>query len=331
MIKIAERLRPFSHQAGIRFVLPMSSIAVQVFPTRLFFSDLEGKNASFHHDFDFRGPIKQFTAQLDLEKGHLCVFGFTQSGYMRYFLKAEKEGVVLEMDKPHPGRLSFPLAMTECRCEHRERLSLGEHKAQDWEEIKRRLDLKEIFPHWFALSHCMPGGQLSHPLLEECRSVIAKREKVKVLEAFESLFLASFEGVLVPRLIDLEYQGILPQGEIKGFPLPILTEGGKLIRSLFISEDQGAVGLLPCLPPEFHCGRMIGLKSSRGDFLDMEWTKKALRKVRIEATGEMALKLPKGIVSCRMKMGRTLEKLSVDKEGRVFLPAKKTIFLDRFS
>lgn len=327
MIKIAERLRPFSHQAGMRFVLPMSSIAVQVFPTRLSFSDLAGKNEPFHYDFDILGPLKQFTAQLDLEKGHLCVFGFTRDGYMRYFLKAEKDGIALEIEKPHAQRFNFPFHMTSCQCEHKERLSLGEHKAQVWEDVKRRLDFKEIFPHWFALSQCVPSGSISHPLLEECRSMIAKRERVKVLEAFESLFLASFEGVLVPRLADTDYQGILPKAEIKGPPLPILTEGGKLIRSLFFSEEEEAFCLLPCLPPEFHSGRMIGVKSSRGDLIDMEWTKKALKKVRlVSSAGEMALKLPKGIVSCRMKN----QKISVSKEGLLTVNAKGMIFLDRF-
>ena len=74
--------------------------------------------------------------------------------------------------------------------------------------------------------------------------MIANRERVKLLEVFESFFLASFEGVLVPRLIDTEYQGILPQEEIKGPPLPLLTEGGKLIRSLIFQEDQGVLSLL---------------------------------------------------------------------------------------
>ena len=330
MIKIAERLRPFSHQAGMRFVLPMSSIAVQVFPTRLSFSDLAGKNEPFHYDFAFKGPLKEFTAQLDLEKGHLCVFGFTRAGYMRYFLKAEKDGVVLDVDKPKSQQLRFPLHMTGCRSETKERLSLGEHKAQVWEDVKRRLDFKEIFPHWFALSQCVPGGSISHPLLEACRLMIANRERVKLLEAFESFFLAAFEGVLVPRLVDTEYQGILPQEEIKGSPLPLLTEGGKLIRSLFFQEDQGVLSLLPCLPPEFHCGRMLGVKSSRGDSFDMEWTKKTLRKVRVVSAGEMTIKLPKGIVSCRMKIGRSLKKFSVDKDGHVVCPAKGIVLLDRF-
>ena len=98
-ITIAERLHPFSHEIGTKFLLPKSSWAVEVFPTRLNFCDLEGKGDSFYLCFDFSGPIQGFTAELNLELGGLSVFGMTRKGHMCYRLCAKEDGIWLTMEK----------------------------------------------------------------------------------------------------------------------------------------------------------------------------------------------------------------------------------------
>jgi hypothetical protein len=167
-------------------------------------------------------------------------------------------------------------------------------------------------------------------LLDVCKNKIAQGEKETVLEAFENLFRAAFEGVLVPRLIDTDYQGIVQQTDnVPGSALPLLTESGKLIRSLFIQQKQGEIALLPCLPPQFHSGRFLGAD------LDFEWSKKTLKRVLIHsaAGGEMHLKLPKRIRSFRMRLGRkNIQKGTVDAQGRAVLclEGNHTAELDRF-
>lgn len=342
-ITIAERLHPFSHGPGTKFLIPRTTWAVQVFPTRLNFSDLEGGAEPFFLTLDFVGPVRGFTAEMDLERGHLNVFGITQKGFMRYQLAAKESGIHLTMEKTPEDKVvcakgseTFAMAKGESHlvCASaltslgQERLSLGMHKAQDWDLVRRRLDCKEIFPAWFLMASQTPEKSGENALLEACRRKIEQREKDSVLEAFERLFLAAFEGVLAPRCADTEHQGIEFTSQT---PLSLLTESGRLIRSLFIQENEGALSLLPCLPPQFHCGRMTGVRITSGETLHFEWTKKTLRVVHIHSAsnGQIALQLPKGIRSFRMTGGKKLE---VDAEGKIIVPleANKTVQLDRF-
>ena len=359
-ITIAERFHPFSHANGTKFLLPKTAMVIQVFPTRLYFTDLENRFKPFDISFDFVGPLKDFTAELDLEKGQLRVFGTTKKGYMRFSICAKPDGIWLMMEKTPEGKVACrrssppekhslskaesmlisPPFEESCQEAGSERLSLGMHKAQEWESICRRLDFKEIFPLWLALCAQVPtttqvgtGGNYS--LLEECRQRIDERDRVGVLEAFEAFFLASFEGVLTPRLFDTEHQGIASVTGEAISPLPLLTEGGRLIRSLFVQETAGELAILPCLPTAFECGRMTGIQTSRNDVVDFEWTKKFLRRMRITSVlgRELTLRLPKGIASFRCKKGRTtMKKMHVDREGRVVLTlgANQTLHLDRF-
>ena len=251
-ITIAQRLHPFSHQMGTKFLLPNTSWSVQVFPTRLFFSDLEKGVEPLFFAFDFTGPIDDFTAELDLEKGHLSVFGKTQKGYMRYQLFVKEEGIWLHLEKAPEEKVvcrsSLAIGNTVlnkgdqiCLVKQaselkltQERLSLGMHKAQDWDLVRRRLDLKEIFPQWFLMASSITAKKTSssdlgnYSLLKICKEKIQRREKEGVLQAFESLFCAAFEGVLVPRVWDLDYQGIIAETAIFNdfiSPLPLFARG----------------------------------------------------------------------------------------------------------
>jgi hypothetical protein len=357
-ISIAQRLHPFSHNAGTQFLVPRTSLAVRVFPTRLDFCDLEGKVEPFFLTLDFLGPIQGFTVGANLEKGFLNVFGMTRKGYMRYQLWVKEGSLFLTMEKTPEERvvcrhslfpeeeISFQKGESRTICSQlesiaqatpQERLSLGMHKSQDWDLVRRRLDCKEIFPAWLLMASQAPGEGIfvkDISLLSICKERIAQRERESVLEAFEHLFLTAFEGVLAPRWIDSEYQGIGLQSPPFLSSLPLLIESGRLIRSLFIQENEGEVSLLPCLPPQFHCGRMIQVKTSCGALLDFEWTKKTLKSVFIHAasSGLMSLKLPKGIRSFRLTCGKqVLKKEDVDPEGKaiVSLEAGKTLQLDR--
>lgn len=362
-ITIAQRLHPFSHENGTKFLLPNSSYSVQVFPTRLNFVDMEGQMESFFLSFDLIGPFVDFTAELDLELGILRVFGMTKKGYMRYCICAKNEGIWLRVEKIPEEKLichrSFslePLRLSKeesllislpCKdlrlMKSGERLSLGIHKAQEWELIRRRCDFKEIFPLWLMLSHWIPlksslRNEGNYLLLDECRQKIKQKEKVTVLKSFQHLFLAAFDGVLVPRLYDTEYQGIFPGIEQKNSslsPLPLLLQGADLIRSLFFQEKEEKIAILPCLPPEFHSGRLIGVKSVKGVTLDLEWTKKSLRRLRVFSFhgNEVLLSVPREIRSCRIKQGRRIiNRLPIDSESHLHLSliANQTIDLDRF-
>ncbi len=357
-LTIAERMHPFSHLNGTKFLLPQTSLCIQVFPTRLEFIDLEGD--AFFLTLDFAGPIHDFTAELDLEQGVLRVFGMTQKGHMRYCLFARKDGIQLKLEKAPEEKvvchlstatapfyltkgesLLIPMLLREAGMEKfTERLSLGGNKAQNWDLVRRRCDFTEIFPIWLALSHWIPAKTVettegNYSLLEMCRKNIEEKNKEKIVEGFHHLFLAAFEGVLVPRSVDTEHQGILNKEVNRGIPaLPLLTKGASLIRSLFVGDTSKKVAILPCLPPQFHSGRMVGVQVENA-VLDFEWSKKSLRCLQIVSSSdaEICLILPKGIRSCRLKLGRKeSKKTAIGTDGSLILslaPAKP-VCLDRF-
>jgi hypothetical protein len=182
------------------------------------------------------------------------------------------------------------------------------------------------------------GVQGCYRLLEECRLSIERGRSIDVLPHFHRFFLAAFEGMLVPRLRDLEFQGIIPNdAEIEeDLPvLPLLAEGGALIASLFFREANDKVHLLPLLPPEFHCGRWIGRTTAAGDQIEMEWSKKTLKKVviRPHSDREISLVLPKEITGYRIRSNmreKGKKGMVVKHQLTLSLQSGTTVILDRF-
>ncbi len=329
-ITIAERLRPFSHSLGSLFPIPGTPWRVQIYPTRLIFSEEGGKTLFF--DLEVKGPVKGFTAELDLERGRIRVWG---EG-MRYALFAEEQGIWIDWEKGGGKRaLLVPCSEGYVPPSCLDRLSLGMHKAQEWEKIKGRLDLKELFPLWLRIAQSSPqergegvGGMWA--LLDTCRQAVVERRKVEIVSLFRTFFQAAFEGVFVPRAEDTEFQGIVEQGSFKGSVLALLTESAEIVRSLFFVEDEGVLLLLPCVPPEFHCGRWLGGGTRSGIRLSMEWTKKCLRQVSLssETAQAVTLKLPKGLVSCRVGQ-REKVKVGKDQLLHLELAPRGVVWIDR--
>lgn len=297
-IKVAERLRPFSHLPGSSCLLPKSNLILQIFPSLIRFNDLQ------EIPLDLQGPVKGFTIVQDLEKGRICVHGKAVNGFFRYFISQEEKGVLIQFDKyPIEKENLFIFSFSQKVCFSPERLSLGMHKAQNWELIRQRADLKEIFPLWLKLAHLIPeSNHGENSLLEKCRDGILKKEKENVFHSFLNLFHVNFYGMLVPRLHDAEYQGFsyLSSGIIPHF---LLKEGAALIRSLFFQEKENKISLLPCLPPQCHSGRYLNLQTSFGFSFDMEWSKKSLKKLIIQSNSAQTLYLdfPKSLKSYRLR------------------------------
>lgn len=362
-INIAERLKPYTHLPGTSVMIPGSFLRATIFPTLLRIESLEGAEprAAGTLAFKIKGPVRNFTIQNDLERGAVYVFGQSADGYFRYALTALAEknaaaltlikapeqqlhlqnpamtlsaGDVLSLDQtgcsPHPcGRHYFP--------PETDRLSLGNHKSQDWELVKRRLSLAEILPHWLRLGQLVPqtagaanGGTLR--LLQELEEALAAGRKMESEPLLQNLFLAAFDGILSPRLVDTDHQGIvdaaIPEG-FEGSPLPLLHKGAALIRSLFFRAEADALFLLPLLPPAFHCGRFLNLAADGWGTLDIEWSKKTLKKVilRPNSSRTVRLHLQNEISSFRLRKsigdkGQVLEAgaaFTVESGGRYLL------------
>lgn len=178
-----------------------------------------------------------------------------------------------------------------------DRLSLGNHKAQDGDLIKRRLCLQEIFPLWHRLGQLVPAypwvdskeGTLA--LLEECREHIRQNKPEKTEQTWLNLIQAGFGQLLVPRLEDPDFQGIAPSlVSLDCSPLVLLSEGSKLIRQLFIQFKDNQIHFLPHLLPSLFCGRLIEVPW-KGGKVNFEWTKKTIRRVILYSQQEQEVSM----------------------------------------
>jgi len=315
-ITIAERLKPFSHVPGATCVIPWSSYKVQAFPALLIFEDLMTFQKHEYH-LGWKGPVLDFTLELDLEKGVVWVYGKTLDGHRRICIQMTEEGIAIDKKLVLPGAKVNPHSL--------ERLSLGMSKTLDWEKVTRRHLMAEIFPIWFRLGQMVPQGAGTAGFLDE-------DEKRDIAAVYLKLFLAGFEGILAPRLSDTDHQGIVPEGFFSGSPLALLSEGAKSIRSLFFKESSQSWDFLPCLSPEFHAGRFIQMETKAGDKIDFEWSKKLLKKVIIHAESEreILISVPKPLKSCRLRTSLKEKGTRHLMEKPLVLMPGQILFLDRF-
>lgn len=321
-ISIAERLKPFSHVPGTSTILPGSGCLVQIFPCLIRIYHLKGSQPVLLTEItvDLKGPVQQFTICNDLEKGRMTISGNTAEGWMRYHLISgmlhanvrlvvdrapnngfciKKEGKSYALKSKEgidllDGEIAFePYQVPSC-----DRLSLGNHKAQDWELIKRRFSLTEILPLVHRLGQLIPPmdpleasnlheGTLS--LLHMCEQSFADERPEKGEETWIHFFLGCFHQFLVPQLEDNDYQGLVIQKPLENAlisPLAILSEGSRLIRKLFVQQENNSLFILPYLFPSLHQGRLIDV-SIEGGSLSMEWTKKTIRRMHFYAEQDL--------------------------------------------
>ena len=342
-IEIAERLHPFSMQPGCEFLLPYTSLRVRAYPACVIIDDLASGLAEngISIGWDVTGPVKDFSATQDLERGELRVQGRYTEGYFRYVLhtRANSPDIVLRAERTPASGVFFRIENDGVQTRNGllqqkeeidlpggkmmkdrstcaiERLSFGNHKKQDWDLIRRRGSLSEIFPLWYRLGQVIPEAPVkgitgTAALLEPCRAAIFSGAPDTIHSSFNALFLAGFEGGLSPRLQDSDRSGIKVGGEMLHFdshidlsPLILVNQGAKLIRSLFLQESDGRVKLLPSLPPELACGRLVNASCGVEGRINVEWTKKRLHKVVFAALSDQQVMFDfcRGEVSCRLR------------------------------
>lgn len=339
-IEIATRLIPYSHTPGMCSLIPQTEWAGAFFPAMVHVRTMRGPLVSCTHILPIRGPVQDFTIMLDLEKGAVRVHGKGQDGYFRYRVNKKNSDLVLEWEKSPvaaqdiilaKGCVAFPTPIHS-------RLSLGMHKQLDWDLVLRRADLKEIFPVLLRLSEWIPnGGMISadgqKTLFDLCRlSVEEKQVRTKSAD-FNNLLTAAFRGILTPTLYDDLHQGFpaICSDQEKS-PLSLLSSIAELIRSLFFQQDGDDLFLLPCLPVDFDAGRFLGLQTLEGDHLEMEWSKKLLRRaiIRPIKTREVSLVLQKPLKAFRARTNLKDKGRMIDAGIALKLKADQPLYLDRF-
>lgn len=338
-IEIRERMAPFSHSLGISCLIPTSSYGVEVYPTRLRLIDYHSQpEVSREIIIPLLGPIFPFTVQQDLERGEVRVFGHQKGGeFFSYRLTREGQ-LIFEKGFKKKERIAFFPPSTAFVC--KERLFLGNTKKQEWEKIKERRDLAEIFPLWVRLGFSLPMQQEKSDegmfaLLKTCANVLENKEHDQIHDCFLELFLASFEKMMVPRLVDHEYQGICSPALISpnSSPLPLLVQSAHLIRSLFITYMDEEVFVLPHLAPQFPSGKMTDICIPALGELHIEWTKKKMRRAQFLSytTKKIFFHFPPNVDDYRVRTTFKEKKGDVlPNHSPLFAEKGKTYFFDLF-
>lgn len=371
-IEVAERLHPFTSLPGFQFLLPKSAFRIKAFPAVVEIESLthsKPKNIAAIR-WDLSGPVKNFMMTQDLEKGEIRIQGEGAEGFFRYAIRSIENGakIAVQAERTPTAGLLFRIEGNRSSLKNGllqqkeeividgeadeskltgqgiERLSFGNHKKQDWDLIKRRGSFTEIFPLWYRLGQLIPQQKSSGitgtaALLEPCQRAIASGSPDTILEAFKALFLAGFEGGLSPRLRDSDHQGIKVGGEELHFddrveisPLILVSEGAKLIRSLFLQEDKGKVRLLPALPPEFSCGRLVNAACGVNGQVSIEWTKKILHKVVFASLTDQTISFDfcRGEARCRLRRSYHDHGTEYRSGESIKIVAGEQCWLDRF-
>jgi len=316
-IDIALRFKPFSHEPGTTCLIPGTSWRVQAFPTLIRFFGPNGEN--LEHRFLHKDIVEGFTVEQDLEKKEIRIFGRPKLS-CRIAQGKVWEGKQLVLELPHSASL-----------DKIDRFSMGVHKAQEWEGIRRRLDLTEILPLWFHLGQMTPAKESQKKgtllLLEECLKFRAVKDKLQLEKSLKHLFLSGFGRMFDPRVHDPEHRGIVSNTEEdSGAALALLREGSRLIRSLLFTQNEKRWQILPCLLPHFHSGRF------QGELLDLEWSNTKLKKIVLHSPcdQEVILEWPSDLKTCRMRNNTKEKGRVLSREEPLFLSKNHIIYLDRF-
>ncbi len=298
-IAIEERLKPFSHIPGAACLLPGTNWKIEAFPALIRLGN------KYEIRLQLTGPVKGFTLEQDLEKNNVLVFGHAQEGFYRLRFQASLQGIEAKLlNAPEQGMvmngrllkreefLFFSEEVSFFLPEQWERLSLGVSKAQDWDLVWRRFDLREILPVLYGLGQKVP-------LFSE--TSLCGTGRLLQQGRWEEFCLAAFSHLLVPRLIDTQHQGFHLDECVSGDPSSLLRDAASILRALFFVQEGTDLFLLPHCP--FPSGRLVQIRMPGVGSLDMEWASGSLRRVvlRSRITGTIRLRGAKHLQSCRIR------------------------------
>lgn len=343
-ISLHEPLKPFSHLPGTEFLLPGSVFSIRIFPCKGLIYDQRHNPPHLISEitFDFQGPINQFTIINDLDRERISVSGETKQGWIRYHLRSDisSQGIECVFDRVPEGKyieidgkkieifkktpFFFPYHH-EPFFPSLEKLFLGNHKAQDVELIRRRKDLTEIFPLLFRIGQLIPYSG--------CKYAGAFFEYPNK-EFWLGLFLKNFSSTFIPRLNDIDCQGI-ESSEMAlraSTPLDLLRDVVFLMRHHFFKSEDHSLIILPHLLPDFHSGHFLNGSIPGLGKIHFEWTKKCIRRFEViaEETVEWKFDFKSPIQSCRLRQKCGEKGIVYHNRTSVHIEKGSTYFFDNF-
>lgn len=333
-LKIFEKHRPFSHRPGTSYVLPGTSLVFTLFPTLIRWHDLSSTESGAELRLQVTGPVDGFTSQINIERRFITVWGHAKEGYYKYRIQPDGQHFSITTFKDLALEGEYKESDQSIQPPEIERLYLGVSKKQEWELIQQRCDLKELIPIWYAMSQHAPACPCDEKssLYQQCNILIEHREIEKIGDAFVSLFKAAFSGVFVPRLQDDDHHGFTLPPFFSSSPLGLLSTSRQTIRKLFVQLEENRVDILPTLPVEFHCGKFIQIKLGDYGELDIEWTKKTIRRLvfRCRKDAELQFLFQNHLKRFRSRITGSNQYSKVDCGETLEFVSGKTYLFDNF-
>lgn len=347
-IEIRKKLRPFSTRAGIQVPLPAFEMTCKIYPMKVIFEKKGNEALELYWKFS-QDPQKIVTT-FDLFHQRIEVQLTFESGVFYYDLIQSKEGLVLNPRRQSCGSASFKwdsktfkkvslkenVLLLKDRVhlkESMEQLSLGSHKKQEIERIFKDEDFKEILPMLFNLgqyaSETSTKAVGSLKVIEEAYKLLVSRGHDQILSVLKPLLSSAFSGIFVPHIEDVFHWRQESKLEKCPTRFALLEKFYKLIRAFFIESSPMSLSLLPHLPKELFCGRLLQIKE-RDLLIDLEWTKKKLRRLKIKSLIDQSiqLKFQKGIQKCRLRVDN--KSMLFKNTSSQHFEKNKTYLFDRF-
>jgi hypothetical protein len=303
----------FTHRPGTMIYLAGSSHAVQVYPAalRIFACRTYGLELVKEVSFPEFGPLSDWVVFIDSLHQFIQIQGRSKGGFVRYRVYTTEEGIFL---KPSTGTIKIAnngilseigkseecsLVKTSCSLPRfpTPRLLLGCQKAPNWDRIAEMPSMQEVLPLWYQVSP--PSGDLSlsssATLFGSIVEAFQKKCTTDFLSAIHTFFRVGIEGFFVPKRHDTLFLGykdpILPDELLLSQLHPSISF---IIRSLFIAEEGNSITLLPRLPKELVCGRLVHETLLSGHQIDIEWRKGKVRRVLLHAAHDGVITIKTG-------------------------------------
>lgn len=300
------KIEIFKHTAiwtkipGTQVLLPGSTDVVIPYPTYYVVKSLTtGEERKVL--LETSGPVDDFCARADVETGEVSIEGRTRKGFFRELVQKKSTA-----KKP--------------------RLSFGSHKGLNLPQVLDRESMIELVPLLFAASYGYPQGIERTPsLLKDFQD---ETDRLKLFGHLRDILRAGFTGVFAPHQND--FWGY--EHKVSNLaPVEFLGTLSASIQSLFLEESNNTLVVLPKLPIEAASGRFIDIPTSFG-IVHLEWTKKKLRRLFIEAkiNHELRLVLPQGLSRFRVRTSKADKGRVYSCDVPLILEKGNPYYLDQF-
>lgn len=359
-IQTKQQFKPFTHQFGQKFLLPETDVVIQAYPSKILFYQLTVAGSLIKKagvTLKEPLPLKNWTFEADYFRQELRLFFQSVNGPVELLFKKNNDAVTTTAKKTPSNGLEIliekqgqdpALDFSELSLQKHEhfqldwihntlshtskpKLSLGCQKKQDLQAIQKRGELKESLPLLFALSNFYPNQPYhsEHSLGQDWK----KADSLSFSKAAEKFLLGYIDEGLVPNT-NIDPNLFLPVSPEKKPPsaLGVLAEIRAHLLNSLLQLEGNCLRLLPNLPKEFHCGKLVGLEITPGVFISIEWSKKQIKKAELYTLQafEFNLALPKDIKTYRFYT-KSKKQAQFKNNPSIFqLNAHQRAFFDQF-